>query len=45
MDEILHDLVALVLAGILDLIEFSLGLVVGVILGLLEAARVLPTQQ
>ena len=43
MDEVLHDLVALAVAGILDLLQLRQGLIVGIIFGLLEAARVLLT--
>lgn len=41
LDEILHHLVALLLAGSLDLLELLLGFLVRIVLGLLEPARVL----
>lgn len=41
LDEVLHHLVTLFLAGSLDLLQLLLGFLVRVVLGLLETARVL----
>lgn len=41
LNQVLDNLVALLLAGSLDLLELLLGLLVGIFLGLLESARVL----
>jgi hypothetical protein len=41
LDKVLHNLVAVLLAGGLDLLELLLGLLVGLFLGLLKPARVL----
>lgn len=41
LDEVFHNLVALLLAGSLDLLELLLSLLVGLLLGDLESARVL----
>lgn len=43
-EEVRHDLVALLLAGVLNLLEFDFGLLVGIIFGLLKSARVLEIQ-
>lgn len=43
LNEILHDLVTLILAGGLDLLQLLLGLLVRIVLVLLETARVLQT--
>jgi xanthosine utilization system XapX-like protein len=40
-EEVRHDLVALLLAGVLNLLELGFGLLVGIIFGLLKSARVL----
>jgi hypothetical protein len=40
-EEVRHDLVALLLAGVLNLLELGFSLLVGIIFGLLKSARVL----